>query len=172
MGPEVRGRYLILVACLLAPVGLNAADATPQEAGREIGAILAWRLGPEAVEEHCRAADPDGAGMRKQALNAWFRKNEALIKEVDTRVAEIVPLLQRPSPGVDPVGAVRDQVKKMLIESAFEGKTPEETTTLCKAEAVPDAHRWNNNGMPHVQQSLAALNDWQVRRGENQAQAR
>ena len=148
---------------LLAPPVLCADEATPQEAGRELGAILAWRLGPGAVEERCRTADPDGAQVRKVALNGWLKKNEGLIKEVDARVAEIVPLIQRPSGNVDPVAVVREQVKAMFLESVFAEKTPEEASALCKAEADPASARWNNNGLPQVQQSLAALYDWRIR---------
>lgn len=156
----------LLGACLLAPhvAGAGAEEATAQEAGKELGAILAWRLGPEAIEEHCRAADPDGAQVRKDALNAWLAKNEQLIKAVDSRVASIIPQIQPPSAGNDPVLTVREQVRKIFLESVFAGKSLEEITALCKAEANAAHPRWNHNGLPHVRQSLAALDDWEIRR--------
>jgi hypothetical protein len=154
----------VLGASLLVPHEVSAGEATAQEAGKELGAILAWRLGPEAVEEQCRAADPEGAQVRKEALNTWLAKNEPLIKAVDSRVADIVPQIQRASPGSDPVPAVREQVRKIFLESVFAGKSPEESAALCKTEANPAHPRWNHNGLPHVRQSLAALDDWEIRR--------
>lgn len=155
----------LIIAALLAPACLVAADATPQEAGREIGAILAWRLGPEAMEERCRDADPGGAGFRREAVNTWLKKNEALIKQVDARVAEVIPLLQKPAGDVDPVVRVRKQVREMFLDSVFEGKSADEAKAICQSESNSEHPRWNNNGLPHVQQSLAALDDWLVRRG-------
>jgi hypothetical protein len=153
-----------LGTCLLVPHGASAAEATAQEAGKELGAILAWRLGPEAIEERCRAADPEGAQVRKEALNAWMAKNDLLIKAVDSRVAAIIPQIQRASPGADPVLAVREQVRQIFLESVFAEKSPEESAALCKSEANPAHPRWNHNGLPHVRQSLAALDDWEIRR--------
>jgi hypothetical protein len=92
----------ILGTCLLVPHGASAGEATAQEAGKELGAILGWRLGPEAIEERCRDADPEGAQVRKEALDAWLAKNDPLIKAVDSRVAGIVPQIQRASAGSDP----------------------------------------------------------------------
>jgi hypothetical protein len=154
----------VLGTWLHVPHGASAGEATAQEAGKELGAILAWRLGPEAIEERCRDADPEGAQVRKEALNTWLAKNDPLIKAVDSRVAEIVPQIQRSSAAGDPVLAVREQVRKIFIESVFAGKSPEETTALCKNEANPAHPRWNHNGLPHVRQSLAALDDWKIRR--------
>ncbi len=154
----------LLGTCLLVPREASAAEATAQEAGKELGAILAWRLGPQAVEARCRAADPEGAQVRKQALDNWLAKNEPLIREVDSHVADIIPQIQRASAGNDPVLAVREQVRAIFLESVFAGKSPEETTALCKAEANPAHPRWNHNGLPHVRQSLAALDDWKIRR--------
>jgi hypothetical protein len=63
------------------------------------------------------------------------------------------------------VQAVRIQVEMMFLESTFKDKSPEETRAICKAEADPAKPRWNNTGMPHIQQSLSALYDWQVAQG-------
>lgn len=154
-------RIVILVCCLSIPAALSAADAGNQAAIRELGAVLAWRLGPEAIEGWCRKADPDGAEARKAALNAWREKNDARIKMVDARVAEVVPLLKLPLAEGDPVQALHMQVEMMLLESTFASKTPEETREFCKAEADQARPRWNDSGMPYIQQSLAALYDWQ-----------
>ena len=54
----------ILISCLLVPALSRAEDADKQEVAQELGAVLAWRLGPEAVEEKCRSADPAGAETR------------------------------------------------------------------------------------------------------------
>jgi len=151
----------LLVCCLSMSSELNAADADKQAAIQELGAVLAWRLGPEAFEGWCRKADPEGAEARKAALNAWREKNDARIKSVDARVAELVPLLKLPLPEGDPVQAVRMQIEMMILESTFASKSPEEAKALCKAEADPARPRWNDTGMPHIQQSLAALYDWQ-----------
>ena len=80
---------ILLGACLLIPHGAGAAEATAQEAGKELGAILAWRLGPEAIEERCRSADPEGAQVRKEALNTWLTKNEPLIQAVNLSFAPV-----------------------------------------------------------------------------------
>ena len=154
-------RIAIFVCCLSISAALRAADADSQAAIRELGAVLAWRLGPEAIEGWCRKADPDGAEARKAALNAWREKNDVRIKVVDARVAEVVPLLKLPLAEGDPVQAVHMQIEMMLLESTFANKSPEETKEFCKAEADPARPRWNDTGMPHIQQSLAALYDWQ-----------
>ena len=159
----------ILAGCLSVPAlarAGDAEDAAEQEVAREIGAALAWRLGPETVDHACKNLDPDGAEPRKKALAAWLDKNAALIKAVDTRVAEVVPLLYSPPPDVDAVQAIRRKVQQIVLESIFEQKTPEESAAICKAEADPASPRWNNPGMPHVQQSLATLFDWQTARNK------
>jgi hypothetical protein len=154
----------ILAGCLLAPAFSRADDADKQEVGRELGSALAWRLGPEAVEEACRAIDPAGAEARAKALKAWLEKNATLIKEVDTRVAEVVPLAYPTPADVDVVQAVRGQVKKIVLEPLLSGRPPEEAVAICKAEADADNPRWKSNGMPHVQEALAALYDWKIQR--------
>jgi hypothetical protein len=158
--------YLIAV-CLLGPAPSFAQDgdsAGEKEAARDMGAVLAWRLGPEAVEERCRSADPEGNESRKKALQAWLDKNAKLISAVDERVAEVAPLVVPPSKKADAVGAVRGQVKAILLEAIFAG-TPDQAAAFCKDEANPASPRWTNNGMPHVQNSLAALYDWKIRQG-------
>jgi hypothetical protein len=137
-------------------------DSAEQEVAREIGAVLAWRLGPEAVEEACQGLDPGGAEARKKALANWLDKNDALIRTVDARVAEVVPLIYSPPPKVDAVQAVRKQVKEILLEPMLADKTTEEVIAICKAEADPAGRRWNDPGMPHVQLALATLSDWQT----------
>jgi hypothetical protein len=156
----------ILLGCMMAPTLALADDDEEKDAAREIGAALAWRLGPEAVEERCQSSDPEGTEVRKNALKGWLEKNAALIKAVDARVAEVVPLLYKPPANVDAVEAVRTQVKAILLESIFEGKDAAASTALCKEEANPAGPRWNNPGMPHVQESLAALYDWKIKQGK------
>jgi hypothetical protein len=157
----------LLAACLLAPAlsfAQDADSAREKEAARDMGAVRAWRLGPEAVEEQCRSADPEGNESRKKALQAWLDKNARLISAVDERVAEVAPLVVPPSKKADAVGAVRGQVKAILLEAIFAG-TPDQAAAFCKDEANPASPRWTNNGMPHVQNSLAALYDWKIRQG-------
>ena len=154
----------ILVACLLMPVMLQAADPPRYNVARELGAVLGWRLGPEALEERCRTADPEGAEARRKLLEVWREKNARLIEAVDARVAEIVPLVSPPSPGADAVQVVRTQVKNLILEPIFSGRSPEEATAICKAESNPTNTRWTSNGLPHVQQSLAELYDWKTMR--------
>jgi len=157
--------FVVLMAgCLWVPALSRADDADKKEVGRELGSALAWRLGPEAVEEACRNVDPDGAEARRQFLKAWLEKNAALINEVDARVAEVVPLAYPSSADVDVVQAVRGQVKKILLEPMFSGRTPEESAAICKAEADLANPRWKSNGMPHVKEALAALYDWKIQR--------
>jgi hypothetical protein len=153
---------LLLVATLFVPEYSRAADGGKQQVARDLGAILAWRLGPEAVEERCRVEDPEGSETRRKSLQAWLDKNAALIKSVDERVAEVVPLAYPVRANVDAVQAVRTQVKTILLEELTAGKTPEQLQAICKAEANPASPRWNSNGMPHVAQSLAGLYDWKT----------
>jgi predicted dinucleotide-binding enzyme len=154
----------LMAGCLLAPAFSRADGDDKQEVGRELGSALAWRLGPEAVEEACRSVDPDGAEARKKALKAWLEKNAALIRQVDERVAEVVPLAYPSPANVDAVQAVRGQVKKILLEPMFSGRTPQESAAICKDEADPANPRWTSNGAPQVQQALAALYDWKIQR--------
>jgi hypothetical protein len=156
----------ILAACLLLPALTLADDDEEKDVAREIGAVLAWRLGPEAVAERCQSSDPDGTEVRKNALKVWLEKNDALIKAVDARVAEVVPLIYKPPANVDAVQAVRAQVRSILLESIFEGKDASASTAICKEEANPTSPRWNNPGMPHVQESLAALYDWKTKQAK------
>jgi hypothetical protein len=153
-------RVAILVFCLSMSPALRAADTGMQAAIQELGAVLAWRRAPEAIEGWCRNVDPDGAAARKAALDSWRQKNDERIKAVDTRVAEVVPLLKLPVADADPVQAVHMQIDTMLLESTFASKSPDESRAFCKEEADPARPRWNDTGMPHIQQSLAALYDW------------
>jgi hypothetical protein len=146
-----RLEWLVALGLLAMPVA--QADEDGQEAFHDVGAVLGWRLAPEILEERCRTIDPAGAGVRKKALQAWLAKNDALIHQVDSRVAEVVPLLLQ-SAGANAVRDVREQVRKMLVESI----TPE----ACQAERDPHSSTWTSNGMPHVAESLAALYDWKV----------
>ena len=133
------------------------------EVARELAALLAWRLGPEAVFEWCKDADPEGNAARSKEVTGWLTRNADLIKQVDERVAEVIPLVYSPPPGVDAIPAVHAQIKSILHEGLVEGKSPEELKTNCQAEAKHDNPRWANPGMRHVQQSLAVLYDWKFR---------
>ena len=145
--------WLVVLALLVAPA--VRADADQQEAFRDVGAVLGWRLAPETLEEYCRAVDPDGADARKKSLDKWLRKNDALIQQVDSRVASVLPIRFKDQPAGDPVQQVREHVKRMLTESLSE--------SVCKAERDPARTTWTSNGVPHVPESLAALYDWEVR---------
>ncbi len=147
----------LLVLALAFPEISGAADADKHALARDLGAVLAWRLGPESVEEQCESADPEGAAIRKKALKDWLEKNAELIKQVDARVAEIVPLAYPSASDVDNTPRVRAKIKAILLEEIFSGKTPEESVAICKAEANPASPRWNNSGMPQVPTSLAVL---------------
>jgi hypothetical protein len=143
--------WLVVFVLLVAPTA--RADAEQEEAFRDIGAVLGWRLAPETLEEYCRDVDPDGVDARKNSLDAWLKRNAALIGQVDSRVAEVLPMILRSA--TDPVRQVREQVRRMLIENLSE--------SVCKAERDPSSTSWTSNGVPHVPESLAALYDWQVR---------
>ena len=154
----------ICIALLLACHVAHAEDDDDQEVGQELGAVLAWRLSPEAVEEWCRVPDPEGIAVRQKALANWLKVNDSRIKSVDARVAEVVPLLFAHSDHKETVDSVHAQVKDLLHESLFEGKNADDIKAACKAEADPASERWTSNGMPNVAISLAALYDWQTRR--------
>jgi hypothetical protein len=147
---------------LLVAAGAVADDV--QEVARDMGAVLAWRLGPEAFEQHCRDIDPAGAEQRRKALDTWLEKNARLIASVDERVAAVIPLVRPPRNGEDVVHAVRAQVQAMLRQEFSAGRNAEESQAICKLESDPARPRWTSNGLPQVQNSLAALYDWQVAR--------
>ena len=158
----------IVFSMVLAGVGAtgsNAAEPGTREVLQEIGAALAWRLGPEAVEETCRSLDAGGAEARAKALEAWRVKNGALIRAVDSRVEEVVPVLNPKAPATDAVKAMRSSVKAMLVETQFGELSPEQKIHYCQSISTPTDKRWNDNGMPHVQQALAVLYDWKIRQG-------
>ena len=133
-----------------------------RQAGGDPGARRRAGVAPRSTSDR-RVVPQGGSGWsraRKAALDAWHQKNDERIKAVDARVAEVVPLLKLPLADGDPLQAVHMQIEMMLLESTFASKSPEETKALCKAEADPARPRWNDTGMPHIQQSLAALYDW------------
>ncbi len=154
-----------MVALLLVPGHSLAADGEKQQVARDLGAILAWRLGPEVVEERCQSEDPEGIEARRKSLQAWLARNAALIESVDQRAAEVVPLAYRAPANVDAMTRVRAQVKAILLDELTAGKSPQQVQAICKAEANPASPRWTSNGMPHVAQSLAALYDWKTSQG-------
>jgi len=156
----------VLIACGLAPAAAIAEDENKNEVGQEIGAVLAWRLTPEAVEEWCQKPDPEGVAIRQRALKTWQQANAERIAAVDARVAEVVPIVFPQAPQADVVREVRGQVKALIYESLFEGKTPDEMAALCMAEADPARPMWTDTGMPKLQLSLASLYDWQVAHGK------
>lgn len=155
---------LLMACCVIAPSISFATESDTQVVGRDIGAILAWRLRPEVVEEKCRDVDPAGVDARTKAVKKWLDANAALIAKVDERVAEIVPLAY-PSPRPEEtVAAVRAQVKALLLETISAEGDAERRKTVCKEDANPASPRWSSNGIPQVQNSLAALYDWKMQK--------
>jgi hypothetical protein len=165
----LRKSLLSLLACgALAPAFAFSADSDDgvADVGREIGAVLGWRLGPEVIEEKCRDADPAGAEARGKALQTWQQKNATLIQSVDDRVAEVVPLAY-PAPSPESViAAVRAKVKQLLLETVSAEGDAAKLKSACEAEANPSRPLWHSNGIPHVHNSLAALYDWKTQRGK------
>jgi hypothetical protein len=163
----------LVLACLASGVGApgyaQTADEDRRELGRELGAVLGWRLMPEVVEERCRKADAEGAALRQQALDAWRQKNASLIRSVDERVAEIAPLTPATASGENAVDAVRRQIRKLIEETLFEGADSDELAKRCREMSDASKPIWNSNGIPHVPGSLAALYDWQIRQSSKQA---
>ena len=155
---------MMFVGLVLA-VNSPAAEPGTREVLQEIGAALAWRLGPETIEEACRSLDPDNGDARKKALDAWRLKNGALIREVDSRVEEVVPVLNPKAPAADSVKALRSSVKALLLETHLGELGDEQKVQFCKSVSNPADERWNDNGMPHVQQALAVLYDWKMQQG-------
>lgn len=149
-----------IALCFSALAHADAKD--DQAAGMNIGLALAWRLGPETVEERCRGADPAGVEIRQKALQRWLEKNSKLIQAVDERVAEVVPMLSPQEPKESVIAAVRSQIRNMILEPLSAAKSPEEVASACRTEADPKAKRWNNAGMPMVGQALAELYDWKI----------
>ena len=154
----------LLILAILFSVA-SRADATPdQTAGMNIGVALGWRLGPEAVAERCRTADPEGVEIRQKAVRAWLAKNSRLIQAVDERIAEVVPLLSPKESKEAVIAVVQARIRDMVLEPLFADKSPAEVTAICKAESDPAKPRWNNPGMPMVALVLAELYDWKVQR--------
>jgi uncharacterized protein DUF4431 len=159
-------RFIAMLLMLAALTGVSRAqDPAQQQLVKEIAAVLEWRLGPETLEQGCRSADPQGAGIRKQALDSWTTRNALLIRSADTRVSEILPLLYPESPPGEANREIRERVGQVLHQSIFAEHSEAEIRGMCHAEADPRRPRWNNDGMPHIQQSLAALHDWQMEHG-------
>ena len=79
---------ILAAICVVLTAPSQAADSGLQAMMQDLGAVLAWRLGPEAIEERCQAADPEGVAIRKKAASDWLDKNADLIRQVDVRVAE------------------------------------------------------------------------------------
>jgi endoglucanase len=149
----------------LKTLGIGASSQSGSADGniaRDLGAVLGWRLGPGAVVAHCRGVDPEGAAARAKLLAEWESQNGELIKAVDSRVAEVVPLLDSQKPPDTLIATLHDHVSKMFVEATFGGKSDDEVRTACKAETDPSRPRWKNSGIRGVQQSLAALYDWKV----------
>jgi hypothetical protein len=157
-----RAMLAFIVAAPL-PLASLAADDNDQNVMQDLGSVLGWRLAPQIVEEQCRNVDPGGADARRKLLQTWLDKNDAQIKAVDARVAEIAPLLNPNANGADMVQAVRRQVASLLQESIFAGKKGDDIKDDCKKETDPANPRWTNTGMPDVQESLAAMYDWKIR---------
>lgn len=163
MSALTRMAALAVLGGLLAPSA--RADAQDDStAAKNIGAVLAWRLGPEVVEERCRGADPAGVEVRQAALRAWLAKNAALIRSVDERIVEVVPLLSPKQPKEEVLAMVRSRIRDMILEPLAAAKNPEDIAALCKSEADSAKPRWNNNGMPMVAVALAELYDWKVKK--------
>jgi hypothetical protein len=152
--------HAFLVGCAIAAPVSFAADSAAAEVGREIGAMLAWRMGPEVAEERCRDVDPAGAEARKNALKAWLVKNAALIQTVDERVAEIAPLAFSAADPAKVVAAVRAQVKEILLEPLSAEADAAQLKAACQEDANPASARWGSDGVAQVHNSLAALYDW------------
>lgn len=146
-------RSLVSLASLLVATLAVAAEPLDPALGKELGTTLAWRLGPQAVELKCRDMDSAGADARKAALATWQRKNARLADSVDARVADVLPLIDPSVSKEDAIKTVRAQVTTILLEGL--------TLEACQSLANPAHSLWTNNGMPHVQQALAALYDWQ-----------
>jgi hypothetical protein len=154
--------HLILVCGVLGSAA--AAEPDAQDIGRDVGAVLAWRLSPELVEETCRDVDPAGIEARALALRSWQDKNAALIKAVDERIGEVVSLAY-PSPNPEEaVTAVRAKVKQMLLETVSAEGDAEQLKAACQKDANPVSPRWSLYRLPDVQNSLAALYDWKVQK--------
>src|SRR4051812_32756651 len=115
-------RFLIAFLAFASPA---FATDSRTEAVREIGSVLGWRLGPAAIEEHCRAIDPDGDAGRHAAVKIWQQKNEKLIKSVDDAILEVLPMIETKAPAADVFDAVRSQVKQAMLEATFQEASPE-----------------------------------------------
>ena len=159
----MRRIFLSVSLAVLAATGSSAAAPGTREVLQELGAALAWRLGPQTVEETCRSLDPDGNDARAQALEAWRVKNGTLIAEVDTRVEEVVPVLNPKVPAAESVKALHASVRALLLDAHFGELRDDQKVRYCQSTANPADKRWNDNGMPHVQQALAVLYDWKIR---------
>ena len=138
-----------------------------QEVARDVGAVLAWRLSPEAFEQYCRDIDPAGADQRRKALQSWLDKNATLIKAVDLRISQVIPLVRPSKEGEDVVQAVRAQVRAMLIEE-FSLAGGRGMQGYRAAESDPRVARWTAMACAGAE-SLAALYDWQVGAGDEAA---
>jgi len=153
--------YAVSPALQLALKSLRDDDGTSGVI-KDLGAALGRRLGPEAIVEHCRSIDVNGVAARDKLLANWRELNDDLIRAVDSRVAEVVPLLDPKTPADALIASLHEQVGKLLVESTFEGKSDEEARAICKSEADASAPRWKIDDEKRLQQSLARLHQWKV----------
>jgi hypothetical protein len=151
-----------ITALLAAMVAAPLAHADEQEALKNLGVALGWRLAPETIEEFCRKIDPAGVTIRVDALRDWQKKNARQIQAVDDRVKEVVPLLKSAPANVDVAAAVSAQIRTLILEANFTDNDAEKTLAACKVEADPTRATWTSNGRPFVDEALAALYDWKV----------
>jgi hypothetical protein len=151
------------ISALLAGIlAASLAHADEQEALKNLGVALGWRLAPETIEEYCRKIDPAGVTIRVDAMHDWQKKNARQIQAVDDRVKEVVPLLKSAPANVDVAAAVSAQIKNLILEANFSDNDAEKTLAACKVEADPTRATWTSNGRPFVDEALAALYDWKV----------
>jgi endoglucanase len=129
---------------------------------KELGAALGWRLGPQAIVEHCRAIDADGVAARDKLLSNWRELNDDLIHAVDSSVAEVVPLLDPKAPPDALIASLHEQVGKLMVETTFEGKSGDEARAICQAETDASRPRWRVDDERRLQQSLARLREWKA----------
>ncbi len=153
---------VVFLLGMLTPLGVSADAADEQEALKNMGIALGWRLAPETIEQHCRGIDPAGVKIRAGAMHDWQAKNAKLIQAVDDRVKEVAPLFKSAPANVDVAAAVRAQIKGLILETNFADDDPEKTLAACKVEADPTRTTWTSNGRPFVDEALAALYDWKV----------
>ena len=148
-----------------APLELRTVTA---EITSDLATALSWTLAPQIIEEVCRATDPERVNGRSDQVTAWRDRNRALLADVDTRVAEVVPLMDPSTAAANAIAGVRQRVTQILRRELGRAS---ENSSECEKLASSDHPFWHESNADQVRSSLVSLQAWQARHASLARQA-